>query len=306
MHALPFDKPGRFWRGNLHTHSTASDGRLTPEETCRFYRDNGYDFLAITDHFLESYGFPVVDTRPFRTADFCTLTGAELHAGQTQFGQLWHILAVGLPLDFAPSQNGENGPEIAARALEAGAYVAVAHPNWYNLTIEDALSLGPVDAIEVFNGIAIDHNDKADSWMMLDNLLERGHRYTACATDDAHFKPERFDAMRGWVHVKAEALEPELLLAALKAGHYYSSTGPQLHNIQIFPGDRIIIDCSPVERVYVTGSGYQSVFTSGNGLTRVELPLERIQAPYCRVTIRDTNGGRAWSNPIWFDGTPQA
>ena len=28
MHALPFDKPGRFWKGNLHTHSTLSDGAL--------------------------------------------------------------------------------------------------------------------------------------------------------------------------------------------------------------------------------------------------------------------------------------
>jgi hypothetical protein len=25
---LPFDKPGRFYRGNLHAHSTVSDGSL--------------------------------------------------------------------------------------------------------------------------------------------------------------------------------------------------------------------------------------------------------------------------------------
>jgi hypothetical protein len=30
MHALPFDKPGRFYRGNLHTHSTRSDGTMPP------------------------------------------------------------------------------------------------------------------------------------------------------------------------------------------------------------------------------------------------------------------------------------
>lgn len=27
----PFSAPGRFWRGNLHTHSTLSDGALSPE-----------------------------------------------------------------------------------------------------------------------------------------------------------------------------------------------------------------------------------------------------------------------------------
>lgn len=300
MHTLPFDKPGRFWRGNLHTHSTASDGRLTPEAVCAFYRENGYDFLAITDHFLPQYEFPVVDTRPFRTADFTTLFGAELHTGQTEFGQMWHILAVGLPLDFAPTPENETGPEIAARALAAGAYVAVAHPNWYNLTVADALSLGPVDAIEIYNGISADHNDRPDSWMMLDNLLERGKRYTACATDDAHFGPDRSDAIRGWVQVKAESLEPAALLAALKAGHYYSSTGPQIHDVQVFPGDKVIVRCSPAERIFVTGSGYQAAFAHGSGLTEVELSLERIAAPYCRVTVRDAQGGRAWTNPIWF------
>ncbi|MCC6792855.1 MAG: hypothetical protein IT336_14285, partial [Thermomicrobiales bacterium] len=50
---LPFDKPGRFWKGNLHTHSTRSDGKLTPAEVIAAYQARGYDFLALADHFLE-------------------------------------------------------------------------------------------------------------------------------------------------------------------------------------------------------------------------------------------------------------
>ena len=38
-----FSRPGRFWRGNLHTHSTLSDGHRSPEEVCRFYAAAGYD-----------------------------------------------------------------------------------------------------------------------------------------------------------------------------------------------------------------------------------------------------------------------
>ena len=45
-----FNAPGRWFRGNLHTHSTNSDGLLSPEEVLRFYKDRGYDFLAISDH----------------------------------------------------------------------------------------------------------------------------------------------------------------------------------------------------------------------------------------------------------------
>ena len=233
MNQHPFTKPGRFYRGNLHTHSTRSDGGLSPEAVCQFYKDMGYDFLAITDHFMERFNYPITDTSPYRTDDFTTIFGAELHAGETSTGELWHILAVGLPLDFAPNLPDENGPQIAARALAAGAFVAVAHPAWYNLTEEDVISLGDVHAIETINGISADHNDRIDSWYMLDVMLARGRRYSACANDDAHFVDRHNDRVRGWVWVKSESLEPDALLAALKRGDYYSSTGPQIHDLQI-------------------------------------------------------------------------
>jgi predicted metal-dependent phosphoesterase TrpH len=35
------NNPGRFWKGNLHTHSTGSDGRLSPAEICAAYHANG-------------------------------------------------------------------------------------------------------------------------------------------------------------------------------------------------------------------------------------------------------------------------
>lgn len=300
MHKLPFEKPGRFLRGNLHTHSTRSDGLWEPEQVCAFYRESGYDFLALTDHFLDRYNFPITDTRAYQTENFTTLFGAELHNGQTEYGGMWHILAVGLPPGFPNIGDEETGPQITARALAAGAYVAVAHPQWYTLTEADVLSLGDVHAIEVYNGTAIDHNDRADSWYMLDLLLARGHRYTACASDDAHFRSERADALRGWVQVKAEANTPELILESLKQGNYYSSTGPHIHNVQIID-DEVIVTCSPAERVLLTGIGHNSVSVNGRGITSARLKLSAFKSRYGRITVRDEVGGRAWTNPFWFD-----
>src|SRR2546421_12859555 len=37
-------------RGNLHAHTTYSDGVKTPQELLTEYEALGYDFLAITDH----------------------------------------------------------------------------------------------------------------------------------------------------------------------------------------------------------------------------------------------------------------
>ena len=44
-------QPGKRWlKGNLHAHTTASDGRISIEECIKRYKEHGYDFLAITDH----------------------------------------------------------------------------------------------------------------------------------------------------------------------------------------------------------------------------------------------------------------
>ncbi|MBZ0299270.1 MAG: CehA/McbA family metallohydrolase [Anaerolineae bacterium] len=301
MSIAPFSKPGRFYRGNLHTHSTLSDGKLEPEVVCRAYQEAGYDFMALTDHFMQQFNYPVADTRTYRSDSFTTLLGAELHAGRTELGELWHILAVGLPLDFTPPVPDETGPQIAARALEAGAFVAAAHPQWYGLTEADILSLGPVHAIEVFNGTSIDHNDRPDSWYITDILFRRGHHYSVCATDDAHFNPDRADFQRGWVWVKSESLEPDALLDALKAGDYYSSTGPQIHDIEVVPGDKVVVRCSPAARIFVTGAGPSAMSVHGPGIRGAELSLQRFRSPYLRVVVRDLRGQCAWSNPVWLE-----
>ena len=62
---------------------------------------------------------------------------------------------MGLPLDFAPAVPDETAARIVARALEAGAFVAAAHPHHSQLTTGDILALGSIHAIEIFNGVHI-------------------------------------------------------------------------------------------------------------------------------------------------------
>lgn len=305
MNHLPFDKPGRFWKGNLHTHCTQSDGRLTTEEVCQKYKEAGYDFLAVTNHFLKNYDFPITDTLNFRSDNFTTILGAELHVPTTEMGEVWHLVALGLPLDFSPPTNGENGPQIAARALESGAYVYIAHPNRCVMTEQDAHTLGFVHGVEIYNGGSHDENDRADSWSYLEVLLGRGKHYFAHAADDFHGIPYRRDFGLGWIHLKSESLEPAALLEALKAGHFYASTGPEIHNIDVIPGERIKIECSPVDSIFISGDVARAKRVHGEGLTEAEFSLAGFPSPYCRVTVRTDDGKRAWSNAIelregWF------
>ena len=304
-----FAAKGRFWRGNLHTHSTRSDGVLAPDEVCRRYRAEGYDFIALTDHFIGRYGYPVVDTVTFRTPGFTTILGAELHSGAMANGELWHILAVGLPFDFArsnapdfiPVAGQETGPEIAARAVAAGAFVAIAHPQWSGLTLADASSITAAHAVEVYNHGCAMGCDRPDGFAIADLLLSEGRHLTLIATDDAHFSEP--DPFGGWVMVKAERNEPEALLAALKRGDFYSSQGPELRDVQVLE-DRVVVECSAVASVVVIGWGTGAKAVHGASMTRAEVPLARLNnSPWVRVAVIDAAGRRAWSNPIWTGQT---
>lgn len=301
-----FTASGRFWRGNLHTHSTRSDGVLSPEEVCRRYRAEGYDFLALTDHFVGLFGYPIVDTVPMRAEGFTTLLGAELHSGAMANGELWHILAVGLPADFAPSDSPdfhahrgqETAAELAERAVAAGAFVAIAHPQWSGLTLEDARAVTAAHAVEVYNHGCAAGCDRPDGFAIADLLLAEGRKLSLIATDDAHFsEPDHFG---GWVMVKAEANEPEALLEALKRGDFYSSQGPELRDVRV-EGDKVVVECSAVSSVVALGHGIAAKGVHGHSMTRAEIPLVRFNnTPWVRVAVIDAAGKRAWSNPIWL------
>lgn len=297
-----FSAPGRFWKGNLHTHSTRSDGKLVPEEVCRRYRERGYDFLCLSDHFLGKFDFPLTDTTGYRTDSFTTILGAELHANATQGGDHWHILAVGLPADFAPTGDSETGPQLAERAFQAGAFVAIPHPEWYGLTQDDAKTIANAHAVEVYNHTSQIHASRGGGSYFLDDLLVSGRKINALACDDAHFNipgDENRDAFGGWVMVKAEANMPESLLAALKAGNYYSTQGPEILAMGR-DGNELVVECSPGEQIMLLGHNALSAFTSGNGVTKARLPLDRFTGKWGRLVVMDAQGRCAWSNPMWF------
>ena len=52
---IVFDGNRKLYKANLHLHTNLSDGRKSPEEARAIYRENGYDFLAITDHRIYNY-----------------------------------------------------------------------------------------------------------------------------------------------------------------------------------------------------------------------------------------------------------
>ena len=45
-----FKNNGNWYKGNLHSHTTVSDGKMTPEQSVEVYKEHGYNFLALSEH----------------------------------------------------------------------------------------------------------------------------------------------------------------------------------------------------------------------------------------------------------------
>jgi hypothetical protein len=299
----PWLATGTWLRCALHAHSTGSDGELAPEDLARHYARAGFDVLAITDHWrrtdASSDGLIVIPSVELN----CLLPG--FRDG--------HVLAFGVRAE--PEELVELGSEYGDLTRtgdwieEHGGVAYLAHPYWTGV-IPGTLELpSNVAGIEVFNAgceLEVGRGLAAVHW---DELLESGRLCPAIASDDSHHPA--FDSGHAWTWVRVEESSPEAVLAALAAGTFYSSCGPQLHEVRR-DTDAIEVRCSPARSVtLVSGrtmgsavnarpTGYRHrgrvLDESADGLivhARLDLPPG---ARHGRVEVTDATGRKAWAN----------
>lgn len=279
-------------KANLHTHSTVSDGKFSPEEVIRLYREHGYGALAFTDH---------RKTNPIGSYDggeMTLISGIELHPMGPR-GILWHLLALGVPEGF-PGEFA-SAPAAIAAVNAAGGVVFAAHPYWCGFTSAEVMTLEGVCGIEVYN-TSTRYIGKAYNMQLWDEILDAGRRFTALAVDDMHRAPDQF---RGWTVICAEENTPAALISALRAGDFYASQGPEFRRLSYRDGifEAEFTPC--VEAVLMTAQsrGYCGLVPeTGKDAETATLRIDlRDQPPlrYLRCQIRDRHGNYAWSMPLY-------
>ena len=280
---------GRFYKGNLHTHTTLSDGRKTPEEAVALYKEHGYDFIAITDHRKR---YPTVEND-----DFIVLAGGEYHhqPGVTAY----HIVGIGMTEDVH-SDDKDSPQGIIDKIRAAGGMPILAHPAWSLMTATDGLALHGYEAVEIFNGISDGYAHRGYSDLFCDICAIHGRLTGLIADDDAHFYVGH-DALMGYICLQAESFTEKGLMDALWAGHYYASTGAELKQVTIEDGI-VRCECGPCTEVYFMTNTWVDLKrtvrpTEGKTLTSAEYTLKP-RDRWVRVEGLDENGGRFWSNYI--------
>lgn len=303
MMLRPFSKSGSFYKGNLHGHSSNSDGKFSVSEVIDAYKKRGYDFTCISDHLWIDNRFcaeTVTDASKYNTHDFIAINSAELHTRGKKYDKenLWHLVANGLSKDFKPSNDEENIQDLIKRAKGDGAFISIAHPEWYSLTFDEAIMLKDCHSVEIYNHASTVKCNRGSGIYIADFLLNENVKTLLTSTDDSHSLEE--DAYGGWVFVKTKELNEKKILKSLIKGDYYSSTGVVIYEVKL--ENRLLkLKFSSSNNIMVSGAGHTNISSHGYNLTKAELNLENFDSPFFRITISNQFGKYAWTNPYWFN-----
>ena len=282
-----------FYKANFHCHTDRSDGKLTPEECVAFYRDAGYSILSVTDHKVVT---EAVSDR------LLMIPGIELDwYVRGDYIQCVHILGLGMDKAFASRWDPHGSPQEGIDLINRlGGIAVLAHPAWSLNTPAFMRSLKGLAGVEIWNSVSTLplNADRADSSSLLDTTwASGGELLPVFANDDSH--PYADEAGVAATMVQAEELTLPAVMAALRAGRFYATTGPEIHQIENRDNREIIVHCSPAESVifYSNAPWAEGRAVIRRGITECSYTFQKPDR-FIRVEVRDAEGRKAWSSPF--------
>lgn len=279
----PYATQDTLWlRGNLHAHTTLSDGELSPEDTLEAFLRHGYDFAALTDHDV------VAEPNVGRVPQILFLPGVE-HSAQQHLLRL--DVSSTLPHDLSYQS-------VIDLTVQAGGLVILNHPNWGenqdHWHDSQLLRLERYHGIEIYNNV-IEYLEGSpyalDRW---DRLLSAGKRVWGYANEDTHWARQMGSA---WNAVLVRERSKQAVVEALQAGRFYASTG-------------VFLEAILVEESYLrisTRNARELRLISLHG--RVIEQVNRHQTTfslakaegYARVEAIGDGEARAWTQPVFLE-----
>ena len=298
----------KWFKGNIHTHTTESDGDDTPENVVRWYRRHGYDFLVLSDHNHLTLFEYAAGRRRFKRP--LMVPGEEvtlsIHEGRTPI----HINAIGISRVVEPIDAREIVPTLQANVdaiIGAGGIASINHPNSrWSFDHDHIKEVTGATLLEIYNGHPASNvhgaPGKASYEEIWDGVLSAGRTIFGVATDDSHhykdFHPARSNPGRGWIVVRAEALEVEAILDGLSHGRFYSSTGVELDDLDQSAEAVSLSVRTERDFIYTTafiGRGGKVLHESTGPEASYEPSREE---GYVRAVVRSSSGTKAWTQPV--------
>jgi hypothetical protein len=275
---------GEWLRGNLHTHTTRSDGSRDVQTVLNDYAERGYDFLSLSDHdiYTSAEYYEQWDGR-----GIILIPGNEI----TRNGP--HMLHVHADRFVEPLADRQ----AAIDAVTSGqGFVIVNHPDWQSgfnhCPIENLRAWKGYAGIEIYNGVICRLDGSPYALRKWETLLTEGRRVWGYANDDSH---SAVDVALGWNVVYARERTPSAVVEALRTGRFYASTGVKITAIQV-EGRCIHIETTNAERIVAhTKWGHREAVVDAPRIT-LDVPEH---LPYVRFECWGRGEQFAWTQPFF-------
>lgn len=296
-----------WYQGNLHCHTTNSDGDSTPAVVAGFYRDMGFDFVALTDHNHLTQPSEGGDLGP----KFLVLPSSEYTSGFNDIPV--HVNGIGLnrPVLVEPASSVLDALRRGVEQCKLqDALCMLNHPNWcWAFGAAEMAQAGGAHLFELFNGSYTCNSEGSPSRpsteAMWDELLSQGIRIWGAASDDCHsykilpFNPHRDPPASGWVVVRAASLTQAALIASLKAGDFYATTRILLEDVLVEKA-KLSLRIKPWGEIHFLTS---FIGRGGKVLKQQEglHPVYEFKGDegYVRARVNCSDGHRAWTQPVF-------
>jgi len=299
----------KWYMGNIHCHTTNSDGRSSPETVIKWYQKNLYQFISITDH----NKLTIVDKIPESSSPFLLIPGEEVTNSYNK--KPVHTNALNIKSLVKPQQ-GKSLEDTLQRDINAinaaGGIAQINHPHWRWAFDADSLEkVKGASLLEVINANLDTNNYSAGGYPgteeMWDQLLSRGRLIYGTATDDAHVfegYTNRYNCNpgNGWVMVRAQKLTVENIINSLKTGNFYATTGVLLKDVSVNDSE-YSVEVAPMRdckfSIFFIGKDGR-ILKKEHGMKSKY--LFKGDELYVRAKITATSGEFALTQPVFLKG----
>lgn len=278
-------------KGQLHCHSTQSDGEISPKEVCEKYKNAAYSFVALSDHNTTT------NTSTYQSKGFITIPNNELTYGYR------HVNAINLKKSVTGST--ETLQDIVNAAKNADADLAmINHPYWSHHDPDMVAKVNNFELLEVLmhyyqeieeGGFEYNLAYDAKVW---DALLSLGKIIYGTGTDDAHNYNEDFN--QSWVMVNSSELTPEEIIKSLRSGDFYASSGVVINSIEMH--DRTLsVNTKNGSRIRFFSDNGELIYEVNESSASCALAKDK---KYIRAEIRNSKNRVAYTQayfPNYYD-----
>lgn len=332
-----FTENGKFYKANLHCHSTWSDGYYTPEELKKLYKEKGYSVLAITDHEGLFSHFELDDK------EFTTIVGMELefNSAAAEWNDVitchmcfykkdpTEIYQPGYDAEYSHpkfrwlyntelrrliSPRGEafkkiysveNINHVIKTMKENGFFVTVNHPKWSQESFDTLKRYKGMDALEIYNNSTYVSGFDEHNGDVYDLMLRQGNRIFCTANDDNHnsLEAKNSDMFGGFNMICAKSLDYGDIISAMESGSFYASTGPIIRELYTENGYLCVESETPLASIrMLSGNRYSSLVRdlSGKPVYSGKFKIDKA-CVYMRLELTDEKGKRTYTNAYFTE-----